>query len=69
MTPETALRMQLQAANRERELAAQDCPHWDYEDGVVGSDDGFHDCCYRLSDAQERLRGLRRKWKCISQAN
>ena len=50
-SPEIALR----AAIRERSLAEEVCPHWDYEGGPYNG----CDCCYALDDAQAKVRKLR----------
>lgn len=46
-----------EAAKRERDTAAEACPHWDYDSpGDCGAE-----CCYRLDDARRRLcRALER---------
>jgi hypothetical protein len=52
----TGLLQSAQLAKREYELASENCPHWDYENGIVGTSEGLLPCCYELDDAAQRLK-------------
>jgi hypothetical protein len=47
--------IRLQRARRDCDLAAELCPHWDYESDGYG-----HDCCRDLANAEYELQQARK---------
>lgn len=64
-----SLNIEFANAIRRRQLAEQECAHWDFEDGVCDPltgeqyGDRMHDCCIELGDAEREVKTIKRKRK------